>query len=193
MDVYTSERLYLELAPVDKSLVGLTTLQQELPLRKPAWLIRPQKLHLTVIHFGIVREVYQELLAYNSRLTYEAYLSAVSFFVHDIRDLLPRQTTLRATGFHMFGPARTVLALTLHPNDELTYAHSQSLERLGHLLISCGINDVPAFIYKSHNFRYAPDLNPHITLARNVRTLKERSLPSYPASFDFHPAALHGL
>lgn len=188
---YAAERLYLELQPTVAERQRIVLLQQELTLPSSARLIRPSKLHVTLIHFGILSEVYAQLTQIVPTLSEQRYASAVTRFVNATRAIL-LEISLAAGNYALYGPHKTTLVLEFKSDPTFDFAHERALQELIHFFVECGIEQPRAFMAQNHNFQYALSSRPHLTLARNVSTMPA-VLPDLPSFMRFEPADLAGL
>lgn len=173
------QRVYLQYKPNTESLTHLTSWQKsaikENPQARP---VRSDRLHLTVIHVGIIQDVYRELSAHLPNLDWTTYIGALHDFITQSQALLPEHIYVRPEGFAMFGHNSSVLAIAVTPDTGLEQAHAHSLERLKQFFIDCGMEFPVPFMQGSPNFRYALTLRPHISLLKAAR---------------HRPGALHNL
>lgn len=188
---YVAERLYLELQPTVAERQRIVLLQQELLLPSSARLIRPAKLHVTLIHFGILSEVYGQLTQAVPALNKESYMVAINHFVDATHAILP-EISLAAGKYALYGPHKTTLVLEFKSDPTFDSAHERALQELIHFFVGCGIEQPRAFMAQNHNFQYALSSRPHLTLARNVSTMPA-VLPDPPSLMQFEPVDLAGL
>lgn len=177
----SKERIYVQYQPDEEGLAQLLE-WRELASRantqgRP---VQQDRLHVTVIHFGIIADVFRELTQQNSALDRGDFLKAAEQFIVASDTAMPKQVTVQPTGLEFFGFRSSVLALTATPDKKLTEAHRVSLANLKVFLKDCGIEYPVPFMQGSPNFRYALDLRPHISLikaARHMPTDFPSSLP----------------
>ncbi|WAP52957.1 hypothetical protein OL239_07460 [Arthrobacter sp. ATA002] len=167
-----NRRLYAQLRPDPESLAHLTGLQQELAELpevhdggRPRW-VSERQMHLTLIHFGRVRDVYA-LVSTATGISWEPYEELLAEYVADTEAAMPRQpVALEPAVLSRFGRHGRTLVLEYFPSAVLMQAHAAALAALESFLRRCGIDDVETFTAADPNFMFASRLRPHITLAR---------------------------
>jgi|AntRauTorcE11897_2_1112592.scaffolds.fasta_scaffold13548_2 hypothetical protein len=165
------ERIYLQYQPDESSLTRLLDWQKLAAVSNPqARPVQPDRMHLTVIHFGILADVFRELQQAVPSLTWDVYQASVANFLQDAQTVLPAQATVTPHAFELFGAPHSVLALRVITDDVLIQAHQQALMYLKECLRTCGIQHPVAFMQGSANFRFALQLQPHISLLRSARS-----------------------
>ncbi|CAN5711746.1 hypothetical protein BH23PAT2_BH23PAT2_05290 [soil metagenome] len=171
------ERIYLQYQPDESSLKRLLHWQDISAESNPqARRVQPDRVHLTVVHFGILADVFRELQQAVPSLTWDVYQASVASFLQDAQTVLPTQATVVPHAFELFGSYRSVLALRVIPDGVLVQAHQQALTYLKECLQTCGIQHPVAFMQGSANFRFALQLQPHISLLRSARSRPEINL-----------------
>lgn len=172
------QRVYLQYKPSQESLRHLIAWQKlaikENPQGRP---ILHDRFHLTVLHIGIIQDVYRELSEQIPDLDWKTYTGALRDFIYKSQSLLPKQVSVEPQDFVMFGHNSTVLAVALTPGIELEQAHAHSLKQLKKFLQSCGIAYPVPYMQGSQNFGHALTLRPHISLLKAAR-----HRPSFPGN-----------
>ncbi|MDN3904254.1 hypothetical protein [Arthrobacter sp. YD2] len=163
-----NRRLYAQMRPDGGSLAHLLALQQAVAAAAPRG-VRPvpsRQLHLTLIHFGKVLDVYRVITAATG-ISLPDYARLLEGYIERTESLLP------ATAFHLqpvraagFGAHGRTLAVEYAPTPELSALHAGLLEELEGFLAACGIAGTASFMAGDPNFMFARTLRPHITLVR---------------------------
>lgn len=167
-----NRRLYAQLRPDAGSLEHLLTLQESLAARpevndggRPRW-ISERQLHLTLIHFGKVRDVYAVVSA-ASDISWNEYEGLLAGYVAETEAAMPLQSIrLEPAVMSRFGRHGLTLVVEYFPSSVLLQSHARAYAALEGFLHSCGIEDTNAFTAADPNFMFASRLRPHITLAR---------------------------
>lgn len=167
-----NRRLYAQLRPDPESLAQLTQLQQDLAALpeindggRPRWMSERQ-MHLTLIHFGKVRDVYA-VVSVATGITWDAYEELLVGYVAETEAAMPRQpVVLEPAVLSRFGRHGRTLVLEYFPSAVLMQAHAAAFAALETFLSRCGIGEVEAFTAADPNFMFASRLRPHITLSR---------------------------
>ncbi|WP_342024337.1 hypothetical protein AAE021_03895 [Arthrobacter citreus] len=167
-----NRRLYAQLRPDDGSLMRLRDLQQELAALseindggRPRW-VSERGMHLTLIHFGKVRDVYA-LVSVATGITWEDYEELLAGYVAETEAAMPRQpVVLEPAVLSRFGRHGRTLVLEYFPSAVLMQSHAAAVAALEKFLRGCGIAEVDAFTAADPNFMFASRLRPHITLSR---------------------------
>lgn len=167
-------RLYAQMQPDGPSLAHLLSLQEPLPAgTRP---VPRRQLHLTLIHFGKVLDVYRVINA-QTGLSRSAYEGLLAGYIARTEALLPAVSFhLEPVGFAGFGTRGSTLAVEYLPTPELALLHRELYGELVGFLGAAGIRDTDAFMAGDPNFRHAGTLRPHISLARGFAG----ALPSLP-------------
>ncbi len=180
--MHAHDRLYLQYRPDDDALQQLLTWQAVSQEVNPqSRLVQPDSVHLTVLHFGILADVFRELQQQQPALTKEIFLESVEQFVSYAETVLPSSTVVQPEGFELFGSRSSVLALRVRVSDDLMRAHAQARELLMQCLEACGISPARMFMQGSPNFRFALELQPHISLLKAARTTPNIDSAAAPA------------
>ncbi len=168
--MHAHDRLYLQYRPDKSALEQLLDWQSSAievnPQGRP---VQPDRIHLTVLHFGILADVFRELKEQNDNLTKDMFMTAVEKFARNTQDVLPSVTAVQPERFELFGSGSSVLALRVRTSPELEQAHKRALDMLVACIASCGISYPEMFIPGSRNFRFARQLQPHISLMKTAR------------------------
>ena len=167
-----NRRLYAQLRPDSESLAHLIELQQELAGLpeindggRPRW-VPERQMHLTLIHFGKVRDVYS-LVSVATGITRDRYEELLAVYVAETEAAMPRQpVVLEPAVLSRFGRHGRTLVLEYFPSAVLMQSHAAAVAALETFLRGCGIEDVEAFTAADPNFMFASRLRPHITLSR---------------------------
>ena len=167
-----NRRLYAQLRPDAQSLELVVALQQALAALpevndggRPRW-IPARRLHLTLIHFGKVRDVYSAVSAV-ADVSWEQYEDYLAAYVAQTEAAMPREPVLLEPAvLSRFGRHGRTLVVEYFPSSALMQAHERAYAVLEDFLHSCGIADAGAFTVADPNFMFASRLRPHITLAR---------------------------
>lgn len=182
------ERVYFQYRPDETALARILAWQkQALKVNPQSRQIRPDRFHITILHFGILADVYRELQQRAPELKRETYESAVEEFIERANAILPAKASVNPEGFGLFGPQSHVLAIRVSVDEEIKYAHQKILEHLKHCLKACGITYPVPFMQGSPNFRFARELNPHISLLRAARRVPQVQPESSPLAFTVLP------
>ena len=167
-----NRRLYAQLRPDPESLTHLIGLQQELAGLseindggRPRW-VSERQMHLTLIHFGKVRDVYS-LVSVATGIAWDLYEELLAGYVADTEASMPQQpVVLEPAVLSRFGRHGRTLVLEYFPSAVLMQSHAAAVAALETFLRGCGIEDVEAFTAADPNFMFASRLRPHITLSR---------------------------
>ena len=181
-------RLYFSIDLDPQSKLAILQLQSDLKARIDGRWVEANQLHITVIHFGILSEVYNQIKALNSALTTTVFERAVQDFKQSCSKLLLQNISLQSNGYASFGPHSNILVLKLKPNQMLINAHSAGLGHLMTFFTNCDVRTPLEFMQDNYNLKFAATFNPHISLARGIRRLPD-DLPQPPPELVFMPAS----
>ena len=157
-------RLYAQMQPDGPSLAHLLSLQESLPAGTR--LVPRRQLHLTLIHFGKVRDVYA-VVAAATGISAAEYEELLACYVAQTEAGMPvRPVVLEPAVLSRFGRHGRTLVLEYFPSAVLMQSHAAAFAALQKFLRGCGIEDVEAFTAADPNFMFASRLRPHITLSR---------------------------
>lgn len=150
--------------PDHVSLEHLKYLQKQLPAQQGGFAQPERALHMTLIHFGKVRDVFTVITNLTS-IPFEDYVRQLEWYIQETIKILPAQsfelTPLQLSGFGLQG--RTLVAEYEAP-PALHDVHDELYTVLKKFLAVCGISDVEAFMKNDRNFMHAQNLKAHITL-----------------------------
>lgn len=178
-------RLYAQMKPDDDSLAHLQNLQNSLPKQTRGRSVPLQGIHLTLIHYGKVDDVYA-VITKHSAISYDRYRELLHDYITTTERLLQMgPISLKPKGFARFGSREGTLVIEYLPDDVLLQAHAGMYDALCVFLVCCGIRDIDEFIAGDINFMHAPILKPHITLCKGY----EGALPT----LRLHPVTLHSM
>ncbi|MCC9145715.1 MULTISPECIES: 2'-5' RNA ligase family protein [unclassified Arthrobacter] len=167
-------RLYAQLQPDAASLAHLLSLRQA--VSAPARPVPRHQLHLTLIHFGKVLDVYR-IISAQTGIELPAYKQLLSGYIARTEKLLPMDSfRLEPAGLAGFGARGTTLVVEYLPSPEITALHRELYAVLAGFLADCGVADTVGFMASDPNFMFASQLRPHITLARGF----SGALPALP-------------
>lgn len=178
-----NRRLYAQLRPDPESLTHLMKLQQDLAALpeindggRPRW-VSERQLHLTLIHFGKVRDVYA-VVSVATGIAREDYEVLLADYVAETEAAMPGQpVVLEPAVLSRFGRHGRTLVLEYFPSAALMQSHAAAFAALAAFLRRCGIADVEAFTAADPNFMFASRLRPHITLSRAFAGVLPAFLP----------------
>ncbi len=185
------ERIYLQYKPDEAALSHLLTWQQQAHRVNPqARPVPRDKMHLTLLHFGIAQDMYREVTQQQPDLSWDSFAAAVRSFIDASQEVLPQIVTAKPTDFALFGHQSSVLAINLTPSPELLAAHQAALKHLQQCIKSLGIEYPAAFMQGSPNLRFGLTLRPHISLLRAARH-RPRSLDKLQRPLRLHVLPVH--
>lgn len=189
-DLEANIRLYAQMRPDQEGLEHLESLQRSLPAGTR--LLPRRQLHLTLIHFGKVLDVFRVVSAAGG-VGLDDYRELLAGYIRSTEELLPeRNFVVQPLGVAGFGNSGRTLVAEYAPAADLARLHARLYRVLRDFLAACGIADVDGFMAADPNFMFASSLRPHITLARGytgpqpnlrLRPVTLRPLPVvYPPS-----------
>lgn len=167
MAIDNDQRLYVQLRPTPYSLEHLVALQST--FMQSGRLVNPAKIHLTIIHFGIVSEVLDSLPG-DTRSKTESFANYVSS-TQEIIEKMPEAFTLKPKTLELFGDHNTTLVVTYEPTEKLLRFHELCLQSLKVFLDRSGVENVEEWMINDRNFTHARTIRPHITLVKNYSGL----------------------
>jgi len=158
-----SNRLYAQLRPDGYSLARLRYIQTMLPLRGRK--VSLERIHLTLIHFGIIEEIIESVPADGM-----VAMRAVQRYIAATKKILAtfqvQEFTLQPIGFDLFGDYKRTLVIVYEPTPILIKLHELLLATLRTFFVECDIEDVEGYMRGDNNFKHALTINPHITIAK---------------------------
>lgn len=161
------DRIYLQYGVDEDAASLLLDWQEKISAANPgARLVPKEQLHLTVLHFGVAWEVYNEIKMQQPELDWDSFEQALVIFLHETQQMLPVSTLVNPKRLTYMGQSANTAAVAVTTSQELDQAHEQALHALYAFLRSCGITHPQGFMQGSPNFRFALTFRPHITLAR---------------------------
>lgn len=183
-------RLYTKLTPDDTGLARLINLQNLINFTGRFRLTPPSQLHLTLLHFGLIDEMYEQIHTVTG-IDQSQYVKYLVTFIDRLNDALPdRPQTLLPTRVSVFGYRNSAIVLEFEPTQDMITAHREMYTALLQFLKDCDVTDPARFIAKTGALRHSPVLTPHVTLSRGGHyttediTLEEITFGSVPLSIE---------
>ncbi|MCC3282516.1 2'-5' RNA ligase family protein [Arthrobacter caoxuetaonis] len=163
-------RIYAQLKPDEAALARLLLLQAGAREAAPGTrLVSPDRLHLTLIHFGKADEAYSRLSAVTGTGP-KAYREALADYLKDTTAALPETDfQLTPTYLSAFGSHGSTLALELRSTPALEALHAELYAVLLEFLSACGIADPAGYAAGDPALCFAAQLRPHISLLHGFR------------------------
>jgi hypothetical protein len=186
-------RLYIELVPEDSARQTIRNIVAHIRPHVKGRFIDDSKWHVTIMHFGIANQVYEELRTVLPDLKQEIFLKALETYIDASKDTLPQPTELTLLSYELLGGRNNVLALRFEMTPEVQQAHITALANLKHFFADVRLENPDVFMRKSHNFSWALTIKPHLTIARGVIKADIDSLPFQKEVLQFACANIHGL
>lgn len=163
MNNTNEQRLYVQLQPDSASLEQILTVQSH--FGSLGRIVKEEKIHLTIIHFGIVSEILENLPA-----TTQVKRTAFSEYVARTQSIIstsPESYELQPKAIELYGEHSTTLAIRYEEAPQLVDIHENCLHALQEFLSSSGVVKVEEWMSNDRNFMYAQTLNPHVTIVKN--------------------------
>lgn len=126
-----------------------------------------EKLHMTVAHFGIPEELYNEFREVNEGLTFNKFLEHFYKLIQKCSEELPSDMGLKAEGLDIFGtPPHNVAVLKFVKTFETRQSREAINLAIKNFVTDFGVDDADKFISQSTNLKYNPEgaYSPHVTL-----------------------------
>lgn len=163
----STDRMYLQYGIDSVGDKLLHAWQQQVLDSNPTARPVPQhQFHLTLLHIGILSEVYREMQAWQPQLTWAVFEREISVFLRATKQILPQTSHVEPINISYMGERAQTAVVSVKAPAELIDAHAKSLHLLQDFFKACGLFHVRAFMHGSPNFKYALVFRPHITLAR---------------------------
>jgi hypothetical protein len=121
------------------------------------------------------------------------FTEALAECIRQLDEVLSELYALETTGLGFFGSRGQVMALKLRPDDAFRHGHEQAIAAVYGLLEQAGVPDPAGYAESDPDLHHLSELEPHITLLRDVRgdvIPRPESMPervSFGASGVFHP------
>lgn len=170
LEIDGSDRLYVQLKPDGPTTEYLAGILRDLKNRGVAGrYAKVEGLHLTILHIGIVDNVYAQLRSVNLGLPVDLFLSELGSFYAKAMAIAPWRMCLQVNGLELFGDKGGVAAVGYRRDEELDEAFGQVMVLVGSFLRSCGVmseSDVPRL---AAGLQIQQALRPHVTLVKGVK------------------------
>lgn len=164
-----NSRLYLQYVPTGPGRQPLLDLQTAAHAVAGGTALPALELHMTLLHIGILNELWGELRRDHPALTLDDVLTEMAGFTSRALPLMPPRIYMQPLRYDRFGSHRDVLVLRLALTDDFQRLHAACAEllvdSLGRLL-RVGPAAVRDFMRQSPNLRFSLEPHPHITLLR---------------------------
>ena len=169
-------RLYAQLRPEGDGLAHLEEIQHTLPAEACGRLTSAGQLHMTMIHFGRIKDVFETIRRVTD-ISWERYSQLLAAYIQDTTGLMPEEPFLaQPAGYARFGQRGGTLVIEYTVPRRLIELQAGMYDVLRDFLTACGIRDAEAFMAGDLNFMHARVLRPHITLCKGY----QGELPSAP-------------
>ncbi|MBF4995476.1 hypothetical protein ITX31_15370 [Arthrobacter gandavensis] len=175
-------RIYAQLKPDAAGLAELVRLQTAARVLAPrARPVSPDRLHLTLIHFGKADEAYARLNAATG-VSQELFSRALGTYLAATEAALPaRDFVLSPVGLAGFGQAGTTLVVEYRPTRELDELHAVLYGLLLEFLRSCESPDPEAYAARDPALAFSAALRPHVSILHGFRPPAGAGLPPVAA------------
>lgn len=139
--------------------------------------VRPQQMHLTILHFGYVTETFTQINSVNLGLTRQQFILATKELVWRAAAVMPETITVQGHSLDLYGTHTNVLALSCHAGVDAYTTHSTVIAATKDFLKSCGISDIAQLPHRQRALQLTPVFNPHISLIKGYGAMDKTSLP----------------
>jgi hypothetical protein len=157
-------RIYAQMRPDSAGRKLLHDVQGSLPPQKTGRMITDEELHMTLIHFGKSKEIFERLSA-TTKLDRKTYERELQNYINETSTLLPDTPfTLRFIGYELLGKNQTTLVAAFDACEGLHMLHTKLYSLLMGFFERVGFSDPLDFMEQDGNFRHAGSLHPHVTL-----------------------------
>lgn len=157
-------RLYAQMKPDLDGVRHLADVQSSLPEQKRGRAVAPKQLHMTLIHFGKVHDVFETLHA-QTGISYADYAPRLAQYIKQSNTLLPAEpAVIHPRGFAFYGQRGGTLVIECETPEWIIETHARLVETLREFFSACGIGDIDEFMAGDINFMHVGELRAHITL-----------------------------
>lgn len=163
-----NERIYLQYAPIEVVRQRLMILQDKIARTSRGDIVPAQELHLTLLHIGVIDELWGEMHRFSDSLRIEDVRAKMLSYAEEAYGLMPQVLRVRPSGFEMLGPRHDVIALRIMLDMHLSKLHRHCLDLLVRNLYELLDTDPRDYMRQSPNLRHSLELRPHITLVRRA-------------------------
>lgn len=164
MIIYPNIRLYAQMKPDDDGVSHLADVQRQLPKQARGRAVSLKQLHMTLIHFGKVYDVY-EILQQKTGISYDEYAIRLKYYIQQTNILLPTgPAIIQPKGFARYGQRGGTLVIEYDVPTWIIEAHGKLVGVLRQFFDSCGVKNIDEFMTEDINFMHASELKAHITI-----------------------------
>lgn len=156
----------------------------------------PEKLHMTLAHFGIPRELYNDFQKVNPDLTFNRFLKELYKLIQTCCDVEIEGTEVQAEGLDIFGASpHNVAVLKITKSPERKRKREDLILPLERFVANLGVENVKQFMLHSPNLKYNPSnaYNPHITLGYVGENTTLPEIDVSDLKIIFHPSEVSGI
>lgn len=156
-------RIYVQMAPDTAGLEALSAISSRLPAQSSGRVLPREELHVTLIHFGRVKDMLASLRNVIA-ITNEAYEAALKVYLEATASLMTKDAYhLEPRGYARFGARGTTLVGRYEPSPGLVERWRLAYDQLLLFVEACGITNPVDFVAHDQNLKFAGTFTPHIT------------------------------
>lgn len=128
---------------------------------------KPEKLHMTLVHFGVPEELYEDFRKANPNLTFNKFLDQFLKLLQKIEPVVTEELTVDAEKLDILGESpHHVIVIKIVKVPAIMKSRKVIIQALHQFIRDLDVADVDQFISQSPNLKYNPAdvYRPHITL-----------------------------
>ncbi|MBI3889032.1 hypothetical protein HY312_00435 [Candidatus Saccharibacteria bacterium] len=164
------QKIYVQLQPSASAIQMLINTQAALTHQKTMRTVSSSKLHLTVLHIGLVQNLIDSISQHTGS-TPDFIIGQIDIFITELSAIMQpyesKQFKLSTLESANFGTKNTILVIKFKPTTELEELYASCLQTTTKLLERCGITSPISFMEHDRNLKYALSIKPHVTIAKS--------------------------
>lgn len=128
---------------------------------------KPEKLHMTLVHFGVPEELYEDFRKKNQNLTFNQFLDQFYKLLQKIENVVIEKEKVQAKKLDIFGEfPHHVAVIKIVKTPAIMKSRKVIVQSLKEFIRDLGITNVDQFMLQSPNLKFnlADLYKPHITL-----------------------------
>ncbi len=163
-------KLFIQLAPDMTGIDWLQNLQKTINPSSIPQLVDKSTLHMSILHIGKLERIINAIKGV-SNCESQKIIDNAEVLADQLELVLKSYSnytfSLQTKNTRQFGHRADIMACEFKTTPELLALHYRTLVHLRKFLGKCGIHSVDEFMLQDNNLRYALQLHPHVTIAKN--------------------------
>lgn len=151
---------------------------------------RREGLHMTLAHFGVPEELYEEFRLANPTIPFDTFMASFYGLLEASSDIVTSPTTHGIENLALLNRDKTSVVLLMGATQQLNHARVPLLNGLTDFVASLSVADPARFIGGSRNLWVNQTYVPHVTIGRVPKGTQLPQLSVSDQSLSFRPSRI---